>query len=486
MITKSNGLVLLVVLLAIGLVGLFIWQTEIRSQPQLQTQSGTASVSLKSATQTPTPRVHGTRTAAAVSPRLRRTAAAEQLLHNPPKLSHGPVVGAVTSDDARVFVRTTVSATIQIRYSPSADLNDARVTPGQATTADSNFTAQVALNGLKPSTVYYLDVMVNETPQLKAPYPHFKSFPPAGTNVPFKFVILSDMFWNRTMTFRNADAEKPDFVILGGDFVHNDPNGIDEKRNQFKKRYDAAGKLPDLVNFILYHYPLAHFWDDHDFGTDNADKTYAQKGLALRVLKEFFPVYPVGENGDWQKFSYAQADFFMLDSRSQRDPGGEPDGPQKSLLDGDELGDKGQWSWLTQSLLASRARWKFIMTPVPFNSSVMKGDAWQDYPNERARLVQFIRANKIQGVIFISGDLHVGGIDNGRYSDFPEMVIPPANGNHCLSAASPGKWSEGVYVSPGNEPCDGYGVVTLSTNPDQVTLQVKDSTGTERLSMKVK
>lgn len=484
MMPKLNGAVLILVLTSLSLFGFLFWKIENHSQQQMQIKS--ASLGTQTATPTRTRKVHVARTRAASRPRLRRTRAATLLSQATARLIEGPVVGAVTSGAARIFVRTTISATMQIQYSPTPDLSGALVSAAQMTTADSDFTAQIEIDKLQPSTVYYLNVLVNDTPQLRAPYPRFKSFAPAGSSVRFKFVVLTDLFWKPTMAFRNADAEKPDFVVIGGDFVHNNPTGLGAKRDLFKKRYDPTGRLHDFVSLILNHYALAHFWDDHDIGKDNADKTYAEKGLALRVLKEYFPVYPVSEYGDWQKFSYAQADFFLLDARSQRDPALQPEGPDKSMLDGDQLGDKGQWNWLTRSLLESRARWKFIFSPVPFNPTTSKDDSWRSYTDERTRLVNFIRDNQIQGVIFISGDLHAGGIDNGINSGFPEMVVPSPNGYHCLSAKFPGQWSEGVYVAPRDGPCDGYGVITVSTDPDQVELQVKDSSGTTRLSLQVK
>ena len=48
------------------------------------------------------------------------------------------------------------------------------------------------------------------------------------------------------------------------------------------------------------------------------------------------PSYPLPSvtPGIWQKFSYAQADCFVLDCRSQRDPDADPDNANKSMLDG--------------------------------------------------------------------------------------------------------------------------------------------------------
>ena len=62
---------------------------------------------------------------------------------------------------------------------------------------------------------------------------------------------------------------------------------------------------------------------------------------------------------------------------------------------------------------------------------------------ERTELVDFIEANRIAGVVIISGDVHSGGaIDNGTNSRFPEMSVPFANLGFANTGY--GTWSEGL------------------------------------------
>lgn len=406
--------------------------------------------------------------------------------------THGPVIGAVTDSAARVFVRTNDRAEVKVRYGQAADLSDVVESAPQQTTAEHDFATIIPLTNLTTTTLYYVDLVVDGVSQLSAPYPRFKTFPAAGANVPFKFVHLTDssVILNlKSKSFANADAEHPDFVILGGDFPHGNPQTLEDRRALYKQLYDPATSpsISDFVNLILRHYPIAHMWDDHDYGMNNGDKTYPLKAMSFQVLQEYFPLYPVTAYGDWQKFSYAQADFFLLDSRSQRDPNQTPDGPDKSMLDGDNLGTQGQWIWLTKGLRGSTATWKFILTPVIFNTTTKGLDGWGSFRYERKRLIRFIRDNQIKGVIFISGDLHAGGIDNGIHSTFPEMVNNGPNGPGCVSTSGTiGKWSEGSYGDNSGAPCNGYGVITVRTNPDRVRLQVKDRSGRTRVKYTVR
>lgn len=414
-------------------------------------------------------------------------------------LTHGPVVGAVTESSARVFARTDQAAEVTIRYSETEDFAGAITGTTEQTTAEHDFTTILPLTGLEAATVYYLDLVVDGVPQLAPPYPRFKTFPVPGTPAPFKVVVLNDFGENgsskrpvpgKVRTFERASEENPDFVIIGGDFGHHNRDTLQDKRQQRKDFYtipSPAGRYTEFIRKILYRYPVAHVWDDHDFGGNNADKNYPFRDLSYQVLNEYFPVYPLSPYGDWQKFSYADADFLMLDSRSQRDPNDDPNDLFKSMLDGNDLGSAGQLEWLKQGLVDSTATWKFIITPVTFNTSLVKPDSWRRFRYERKQLVDFITSNKITGVIMISGDAHMGALDDGTHSDFPEMLVPPPNLSRCATASRPGKWSHGVYWSgrPNGPPCNGYGVISVHENPAKVRLLVKDTEGKTRLDMMV-
>ncbi len=405
------------------------------------------------------------------------------------RMTHGPVVGAVTASTARVFVRTSDAASVTLRYGKMADLSDALASQTQWTSAEHDFTTIIPLTNLEPQTVYYLDIVVNGAPQLKADYPRFKTFPVAGSDVAFKFVYLTDSNADPgpdAKTFFYAGQEQPAFVILGGDFPHGKSLTLERKRFYYKAIYDPATNpsMRDFVKKILRQYPVAHMWDNHDYGMPS-NRFYPLRAVNLQVMQEYFPTYPLTQYGDWQKFSYAQADFFLLDSRGQRDNNRQPDGPNKSMLDGDRLGAAGQLEWLKTGLKESTARWKFILSPVPFNPTAKPKTSWGAFQYERNLLMKFIRDNGITGVISVAGDLHLGAIDDGTHSTIPEMVVPGPNGPGCVSTGEPGLWSQGVYGKEG-EHCNGYGVITVYANRPRVVLKVKDLNGKVKLQYTVK
>lgn len=406
-------------------------------------------------------------------------------------LTHGPVVGGVTGSQAKIFIRTNQGASVKIEYSPDPNFLNSITTGSFQTSSTTNFTTIISIQALSPQTTYYLNVYVDEVPQFFSSYPSFKTFPATTDPQSFKFVMLTDFKNPKNIPanpiFFNAIQEIPDFCFIGGDFDHTDPKTLSQKRQMFNRLYNPNSLvMVDFVDGILRRMPIIHQWDDHDAGGNNIDKTYPYWNRSYRVFREFVPTYelPSASFGIWQYFQYAHVDFFVLDERSQRDPDADPDDINKSMLDGNNLGSSGQLEWLKQGLLGSTARWKIIFTPVVTNPSAKINDSWGAFQTEWKDLRKFIQDNDISGIIFISGDLHIGGIDNGAASGFPEMVVPPVNLERCLSSNRLGRWSEGTYFSI-TGPCNGYGVVTVLMNPDRLLLEVKDENGNTRLSYTV-
>ena len=274
--------------------------------------------------------------------------------------------------------------------------------------------------------------------------------------------------------------------FIGGDFDHSNPQTLEAKRQMIKDLYHPATRfMSDLVPHILRRMAIVRQWDDHDAGLNNLDKNYPDWGLTQQVFQEYTPTYPLPSvsPGIWQKFDYAQAEFFVLDCRSQRDPGSEQDGPNKSMLDGNNLGPTGELEWLKNGLLASSAVWKVVFTSVVINPTTKQNDAWGAYQTEWNALRTFITTNNIKNVVFIAGDLHLGAIDNGTQAGFPEMCVAASNSTRtgfCATAAT-GTWSEGFF----DDTCPGYGLVTVWQNPDRLVLQAADQDGVIRVAYTV-
>jgi alkaline phosphatase D len=78
------------------------------------------------------------------------------------------------------------------------------------------------------------------------------------------------------------------------------------------------------------------------------------------------------------------------------------------------LGEE-QLTWLEKRLSNRSATWKVIGNQVMFSdfdrtavnpTNPRNMDSWDGYPAEKQRLADFIKTNKIQNIIFLTGDTH--------------------------------------------------------------------------------
>ncbi len=198
-----------------------------------------------------------------------------------------------------------------------------------------------------------------------------------------------------TKIFDEMRANPSDFMLWLGDNVYllngewNDPVRMYEKYT--KVRLDPA------TNAFLASRPQYAILDDHDYGPNNAEGDFPNKGTTLGCFRDFWPnpYFGQGEGtGSYYDFQYQDGAFFMLDDRWYRNSIGNAQviGPQ-------------QMQWLQQRLKASTATFKFIALGSQVLSEVNAHETWSRFP-ERQQLFDFIKAQRITGVIFLSGDRH--------------------------------------------------------------------------------
>jgi len=433
-----------------------------------------------------------------------------------PLPAYGPMVGAVTSSSAKVWFRVTQGTAVKVGYGEHPGMLDEKITAHTVIPREEDdYTGTIQLENLAPDTTYFYRLLVDGDPVDSETSTSFKTFPevPSGARIGF----LADIFVSEKKSAPALQAlsiEVPDLVVILGDWPHMDATQLSKMRRMYRDfRNHTTVMGGEFVNHILWKFPVARVWDDHDYGTNNSDKAFLGKTEAIQAHDEYWPSYdrPNPQAGLWHKFRYGDlVEVFMLDLRSQRDPDSYRDSryvsdgwpganrdelrydPARSMLDGDESdGDpKGQKQWLKDGLLTSAAKWKMVVSSVPWNPTVPKDDAWWDFMAERQELMDFIDTNEIDGVIVVSGDIHSGGaIDDGTYSGLPEMSVPicwpprtlqttcwlhgPARYLRC------GEWSHGGPIETGV----GYGLVTLTE--DTAVIQTKSERGETLLELPV-
>jgi alkaline phosphatase D len=399
-----------------------------------------------------------------------------------PGLAQTPLVGGVTDTSAVLVVRTTKSATVVVHY--GIGLLASATAPVATLSGDDN-AAHIMLEGLLPETTYSYVVEIKGV--LDAGVFGFTTFPPPTQERSFTFVAFSDQDTPRPAPAYAAGAgESPAFVVQLGDFTHKPVSSNRRHKRQvgdwWRLNLSSTASTPagrDFSSAIAGSFPFVHIWDDHDYGDSDGDRTFKYRSFAMRAFGDDFPTYPLSSpsEGLWQSFRYAQAEVFVLDLRSARDPNSRQDDGTKSML------GPTQKAWLLNGLLTSTATWKFIVSSSVWNPHSKQVDSWALYKHEQNEIVDFIRTNSITGVIFMSGDIHSdGAIDDGTNSYFPEISVPNTNtaSRSCTGGGGCGTWSGGYTTGL----TDG-GYAAFYVTPDSVTIEAKGTSGVIRHSLTV-
>ena len=81
-----------------------------------------------------------------------------------PRLMQGPMVGAVTGTDARIWVRTSGEFTAVIVYDEAPGFPSPEQTKPVLVKKADDYTAVITIPGLAPSTDYFYKVLVDGIP----------------------------------------------------------------------------------------------------------------------------------------------------------------------------------------------------------------------------------------------------------------------------------------------------------------------------------
>ncbi|MFL5358609.1 alkaline phosphatase D family protein [Archangium sp.] len=201
--------------------------------------------------------------------------------------------------------------------------------------------------------------------------------------------------------YEQLNTGEPNLVLLAGDNMYT-PRDVTLTNDVYWSKYFEQRAVPEFTN-VFRAFPTFATWDDHDYGPNDEDGTFARKDIARAAYASVYPHPPFAGDGIYHKFTWGGdasavggAEFFMMDDRWGRDcPVPLPTGYAPSMYGAT------QFSWLKSSLLASKATFKVIV-----NGSVLGSTSTGCWGTQRKALFDYITANKIGGVIFVTGDIH--------------------------------------------------------------------------------
>jgi alkaline phosphatase D len=190
---------------------------------------------------------------------------------------------------------------------------------------------------------------------------------------------------------------------------------------------------PVLKN-LLRTMPQYAIWDDHDFGPDNSGTSYGLKDVSREIFMKYWcnPFYGEDHQGIYSQISYSDVDLFLTDDRYWRSADEFPDSVNgKPNPDKHFLGEK-QLSWLEDALVQSLATFKIIVVGSQTLNPMSTDEGFYKYSYEFHQLMDFLSANKMKGIIFLTGDRHHSEIIKrerpGDYDLYDITVSPFTSG----------------------------------------------------------
>lgn len=225
------------------------------------------------------------------------------------------------------------------------------------------------------------------------------------------------------------EKQNPDFIILNGDVVYVD--GFEFAPRKTATGTDIWQRYIDSFQIIpLYHWtklkPIFATWDDHDFGTNDADATFASKADSQKLFRQLFwgaendNQYENSGEGVYAHIKIFGQNFYLMDDRSERKP--------NKGFQQDKYGHWGktQHEWLISKLKQNPEPTWIINGNQMFN---FKGLDFKEamQANHGAEFDLFISELKTlkQPIGLLSGDVHFTEIVNlpKEYLGYPSFEI---------------------------------------------------------------
>ncbi len=244
-------------------------------------------------------------------------------------------------------------------------------------------------------------------------------------------------------------AQRPDYFISMGDNVYYDRR-VEGQKNA-ETRSEMRQRWHEQFVQSRYHDLFARvptYWekDDHDYRVDDADPyldTLPTHALGVATFREQVPIVnPYDVNPVTYRTHRINRDvqIWLTEGRDYRSPNAMADGPDKTLW------GEAQKAWLKETLLASDATFKFLISPTPMvgpddarkrdNHTNQKG-----FRHERDAFFRWLKDNNLLGENFyvICGDRHwqYHAIDPLGVEEFSSGALMDANARLGRVAGDP-------------------------------------------------
>jgi alkaline phosphatase D len=363
-------------------------------------------------------------------------------------LSVGPIIGHTSSTLVRIFGRAelTIDAgrprkahgVIRYRKVGSAGFSDPiyfKMNP------NFDLTGVIVVNGLEENSVYqyqmgwvYSDVDsadIDVKKVLDWKQVDTADFRTGVTNISaqrtlvfgscrYVMRLFGGMWWDdrsdkvfKSILQQIDSGQQIHQLIMCGDQIYADDLnalGADNALDEYNKRYQKVLTTPHLRK-LMSRVPTYMTLDDHEI-EDNWPESASKRDWVTKFPSAIhaYATYqashsPLFELRDhrisgspthlWYSYTDGCCDFFVCDCRTERSFKEQ----QREIIGPRQMEELINW------LSNGNGMVKIIITSVPFYESD-SSDKWHGYIAQRDQVIECIRLNKIQKVVFLSGDVH--------------------------------------------------------------------------------
>ncbi len=316
------------------------------------------------------------------------------------------------------------------------------------TSGETAHNLKARVTGLRAHEQYFYRFSTRTT---DGPVGRFRTALPADSRQPVRFAFWSCQdfthgFYNAHDVMADDDL---DFVLCLGDYIYAET----EESGATAVRADRIGSVPGpgvkrqaqtlddyRAKYRLYRsdpslrrlhsrFPTVMVWDDHEVQDNYAGGerdgglppqlryTLARKRAAYKAFFESMPYSPPTGNRIYRTLRFGRTvDLIVMDQRQYRanQPCNDAFAPAcPELFNGRAFLGEAQMDFVKNELRSSQAAWKVmanevVMMPVKLSATTFaQFDSWHGYPAEREQLLQFVKANGIKDVVFVTGDIHI-------------------------------------------------------------------------------
>lgn len=282
---------------------------------------------------------------------------------------------------------------------------------------------------------------------------------------------------------------KPDLFLMIGDNVYGDVTSAE--MDELQDAYAQLSRIAGFRQLAEAGVPMLSVWDDHDYGRNDAGADFEFKHESAQLFQAFWGIPANSPRGRHEGIYDAvtvgpegrRVQIILLDTRFFRsawNPTDERDTPGRERYVADPDPDKTmlgetQWAWLADQLRQT-ADVRLIVSSIQVITDAHGWEKWGNLPLERERLYSFIDETEANGVVFLSGDRHRGGIyRNDTALGYPLYEVTSSSLNRPTTSQvteyDPSRLDEQMILE------ENFGVVAIDWPNRRISLQLRDGEG---------